>query len=302
MSEPAAGAVGRAHGKVILLGEHAVVHGAPALAMAIPSGVLVRAIPAKGDLSLRVPAWDLDARTGDGTPSGEALLGLARAIGLDPEGASLVGETRLPPRAGLGASAAVAAASARALCSLFGLSPSGKTLFAAVQESEKVFHGNPSGLDASAALDGGLLRFTRALGSSPLAAPAPPLVVAHSGSAGDTRAAVSRFAGTLERGGEEGRDRLERIARLVDEGAGALARGDLRGFGGIMDENHEHLAWFGVSTPDLDRLCRTAREAGALGAKLTGGGGGGCAIALVEAGDDRVAARLAESGFEVVIP
>ena len=86
---------------------------------------------------------------------------------------------------------------------------------------------------------------------------------------------------------------------LFREGKPRLGR-DLEKLGHAMNENHRHLAWFGVSTTRLDRIVTVAREAGALGAKLTGGGGGGCAVILTQPEDTSVAAKLALAGFEVI--
>jgi mevalonate kinase len=218
-------------------------------------------------------------------------------------GAHLTGESDLPPRAGLGSSAALATAVARCLASFHGIELDRERLFAAVQSAERVFHGNPSGLDATVAIGGGVLRFDRANGPDPLDVAAPELVLAHSGAEGRTRETVAEFARTLENRPDEGRQRLARICELVEQGIAALERGDLRVLGRAMDESQEQLAWFGVSTADLDRICDIARSAGALGAKLTGGGGGGCAVALVRADDRRPVVRAVEAaGYEVLWP
>ncbi|MFO8073037.1 MAG: mevalonate kinase [Polyangia bacterium] len=293
-------AVGRAAGKAILLGEHAVVHGEPALAAALPIGVEAAARPAAGPLAVHVSSWDYRAAIGDGSEGGRALEALALSLGLEPRGVALEALAEVPPRAGLGSSAALAAAAARGLIALAGADPGEAKLFEAVQASERVFHGNPSGLDAAVALRGGLLRFRR--GAEPLAleAAVPPLVICHSGEPGRTRLAVEAFARRLE-SSAEAKQRLARIGELVSAGEESLLGGDLVSLGRAINENHEQLAWFGVSTPALDRICSVARELGALGAKLTGGGAGGCAIALVEPQRRaRLAAELAAAGVEVV--
>ncbi|MCP4601530.1 MAG: mevalonate kinase [Proteobacteria bacterium] len=293
-------AVGRASGKVILLGEHAVVHGSYALALGIKRGVRISARESSGALSLSVRNWDRCFKVDDGTREGQALEKLVRALGIEPDGISLEALFEIPTRAGLGSSAALSAAAARAIVSLRKIEATQERLFEAVQAAERVFHGNPSGLDAKAALQGGVLLFSRSQGVRPVDAAAPPLLVVHSGQEGDTHETVARFTARLKESGKEGASRLSRISSLVERGVTALKQGDLKTLGQLMNENQEQLSWFGVSTTTLDRISRLALEAGALGAKLTGGGGGGCAVVLTEPGDTSVVRQLASAGFKSV--
>jgi mevalonate kinase len=294
-------AEGRAGGKVILLGEHAVVHGTGAIALCLEGRTAVEARWAQGPTALEVAPWGLASRVDGDGPADAALRDLVAALGAPLEGISLHGSTSLPSRAGLGASASIAAASARAIAALTDRATTESDLFSAVQASERVFHGNPSGVDAAAVLGEGLLRFSRAAGVERAEGAAPALVVVHSGEAGETGGTVRQFAARLASGGAEAQRRLRAIGEIVERGLAALARGDMEALGDLMDEDHEQLSWFGVSTAALDRACAAARGAGALGAKLTGGGGGGCAIALVRS-DDRagVTAALKQAGFRVV--
>ncbi len=300
MTPKARSAIGYAGGKVILLGEHAVVHGTNALALGLSRGVRVTAREAPGALSLDISDGNLSCAADDGSPEGRAIAALALAIGIEPRGVALEAKIGLPTRAGLGSSAALASAAARALASFHQIEPSPDQLFEAVQASERVFHGNPSGLDARVVLEGGVVLFSRADGARPIAASVPSLLVVHSGEDGETHAMVARFAARLNESGDEGRSRLARIATLVDVGAQALERRDFVTLGQVMNENHELLGWFGMSTRRLDRIVTIAREAGALGAKMTGGGGGGCAVILIPPGDTSIARWLAAAGYESV--
>jgi mevalonate kinase len=293
--------IGRAGAKVILLGEHAVVHGTPAIAIGLRDRTEIAARFASGPTALEVAPWGLCARVDGSGTADAALRDLFDALGAPFAGVALAGTTALPARAGLGASASVAAAAARAVCGLLGREPSFAELHAAVQASERSFHGNPSGIDAAAVLAPGVMRYSRARGVEPLDLAAPELVIVRTDDPGDTRVTVAAFAARLEAEPAEGKRRLEAIRAIVEAGGTALARRDLAALGRLLDENHEQLAWFGVSTAALDRACAAARSAGALGAKLTGGGGGGCAIALVRPGERAlVSARLAVSGFTLV--
>jgi hydroxymethylglutaryl-CoA reductase len=78
---------------------------------------------------------------------------------------------------------------------------------------------------------------------------------------------------------------------------GALQEGRLAEVGELMNINQGYLSALGVSTPELERLCTIARDEGALGAKLTGAGGGGAVIALVDEGADRVAQAFKQAGY-----
>jgi len=301
MSDSSDSAVGRAGGKVILLGEHAVVHGAPAIAVCLEDRTEVTARRRAGPTALEMPSWGICARVDGRALADAALAGLIDALGAPRDGLSLCGETMLPARAGLGASASIAAAAARAVSTLLGRDPSNAELHQAVQASERATHGNPSGIDAAAVLGAGVMRFSRAEGAVRLDVPPPELVIVHTGAPGDTRLTVAAFAARLAAEPIEGPRRLDSIRGIVERGVDALGRRDVAALGRLMDENQEQLAWFGVSTEALDRACAEARAAGALGAKLTGGGGGGCAIALVRPGDRRrVAARLEAAGFALV--
>lgn len=285
---------GFGHGKVILLGEHAVVHGQPALAAGIATGVRMTARPGTG--VLRVPAWNLEARAGDGSQVGEALqalLGELQAGGLD-----LDGEAGLPPSAGLGSSAAFSVAAARAIMAATGQAEDSTRLAAAASASEKIFHGAPSGVDAAAAAQGGVGRYTRAEGWKAVPLPAPfKLCVGLSGQVRNTRTLVTRVGHLLER---EPRARriVEMLGELADAGSAAVGQGELGALAGFMDLAHGLLAALGVSSPELEALIHGARAAGAEGAKLTGAGGGGAAIALAPGREHAVLARWNSDGFD----
>lgn len=275
-------ATGQAGSKVILLGEHAVVHGTDALAVGLPGGTAVTARPADGPLQLEVPAWQLCSRV-DGKAAGDrALRDLAAVLSAPLTGIALFAEAAIPPRAGLGSSASLAAACAIALCRYRGGTMEDGQILSAIHASERVFHTNPSGVDAAAVLHPGCLQFNRKTGHRMLAVSPPRLVVVFSGKEGATGEMVTRFARRMADDPAEGDARVARVQSLVEEGMRALQRGDWTALGQCMNENHTLLQWFGVSCPELDDICRIALRHGAAGAKLTGGGGGGCAIVLVD--------------------
>src|SRR6185503_13143272 len=104
-------------GKIILLGEHEVVYGFPALAAALDRGVKIDAVPtpAGGPLRIDVPSWNLKLAADDDHSFARGLSAIADAVGLGRPPLSLIGDAQIPPGAGLGASAAFAVAISRAL-------------------------------------------------------------------------------------------------------------------------------------------------------------------------------------------
>jgi mevalonate kinase len=289
---------GFGHGKVILVGEHAVVHGHTALAAGISTGIAVeaRAGRAPGESRLSVPAWNLEASASDGTPVGRALEAIIRRI--EAPGLDFMADARIPSRAGLGSSAALSVAIARAAAGAVGRGDATDAIDAAVMAAEEVFHGSPSGIDAAAAKSGVTGRFTRAGGWRPV--PVLQKITICIGLSGRPRdtvaqvAAVGRLRARLPVAGEV----LALLGRLADEAGDALAKGDVDGLGRIMDASHGLLAALRLSSPELDTLVHGARAAGAVGAKLTGAGGGGAVIALAPGHTRDVLARWKAAGYE----
>jgi mevalonate kinase len=285
---------GFGHGKVIIVGEHAVVHGHAALAAGISTGIAVEA--RRGEGRLRVPGWNLEASAGDGTPVGRALEAIVRRI--EAPALDFVADARIPSRAGLGSSAALATAVARAAVAAAGQANAADLVDEAVAAAEEVFHGSPSGIDAAAAKSGLCGRFSRAGGWRPV----PVLqkitfCVGLSGRPRDTAAQVAAVGRLRERLPAAG-DVLALLGRLADDAAGALAKGDVDGLGRIMDAAHGLLAALRLSSPELEVLVHGARAAGAVGAKLTGAGGGGAVIALAPGHERDVLGRWRAAGYD----
>jgi len=290
-------AVARAPGKVILLGEHAVVYGRPALAAAIEltaeayaeeraDGVMEVSCP---DLGVSGAYVDGVYEPAEGGPEGEeAVKPVAASVehiltakGVR-RGVKVEVRSHIPPSSGLGSSAAVSVAAAAAAAYAVGLDVEAGDVCEAAYAGERVVHGSPSGIDNAVSTYGGVLLF-RAGGFRRVDVKVSPTVVL-----GDT--GVRRRTGNLVARVRELRSRMTDVVEAVMDAVSAMAlrasdalkRGDLREVGELMTMNHSMLKALGVSSPELDRLVEASMEAGALGAKLTGAGGGGCMVALVE--------------------
>jgi mevalonate kinase len=286
--------IGVGHGKVILLGEHTVVYGHPAIAAGLPLGVRARVRPGSGQV--RAPAWKLAIRIGDGSPVARALGRLCAVLGADGGALDFDLEAELPAGAGLGSSAAVAVAVARAVGARTGAGDA--DLEVAVAASESVFHGNPSGVDAAAALHGGIGVFRKAEGWKPASVRQKlKLCIGLTGRGRSTADLVERV-GHLSGRMPAARRAIDLLGELSTAGLEALAVGDIDSLGRLFDLAHGVLAGLRLSTPELDRLVHGARAAGAIGAKLTGAGGGGAVIALAPSHRNDVIERWRADGFE----
>ncbi|MDH5673088.1 MAG: mevalonate kinase [Myxococcales bacterium] len=295
-------------GKVILLGEHAVVHGRPALAAALQRGAEARTVAAEGP-ELEVATWELLLRAhGERDPGPHAMLQSAFEALLEayepPPALRVQVELSLPGGAGLGGSAALSVAVVRALDAALGLTRSDDEVAEMAQRAERVFHGNPSGIDAAMAAHGGVCRFERATGVRTVRPARPlPLVVGYSGEQGSTKQTVASVARQFEREPERVGEIFDAITAVVQNGQRAIEEGELDRLGQLMILNQKLLSSLLLSTPRLEEMCQAACEAGAYGAKLTGGGGGGCMIALCEGPEvsAKVAAAIEAQGREAFI-
>jgi mevalonate kinase len=276
----------RASGKVILLGEHAVVYGVPGIAAGIERGARAHArvleAGARSTLSLGGDTFVADP---NGRDLDRAFAALASELSSPVEVAA---EADLPPGGGLGCSAALAVAIARAsygACAGALLDERKPEARAHILERaaawERVFHGNPSGIDTAAAAIGSCLRFERGVGPTPIAAPVDLwLAIGSSGKGASTKEMVEGLAHLKERKPDLVGKFLSGVESLVKNAELAILHADAAALGQLLDLNQMLLAGVLISTESIEDMCRLARQAGALGAKLTGSGGGGSVIAL----------------------
>jgi mevalonate kinase len=290
VSEPGASAGGRAGGKVILLGEHVVVYGRPAVAAGLPIGLRAEVLAGLG------PLLEGDPGARDDVRPRELVRAAATLVGLDPGDVVVRVQSELPPGRGFGSSAALAVAVLRALAAHAGRTLAHAEELELGRQLEAVFHGTPSGIDPAAAALGGCFHFVR--GEPPTVTPVRlarplPLVIAFDDSERSTGEVVAALRARREAAPERYDALFDAVAAVVEEGVAAASSGNLPELGRAFDRNQALLETLGVSSTDTDRAVRAARRAGALGAKLTGGGAGGAIIALAPDAEPVVAALTA---------
>ena len=277
---------GSAAGKVILLGEHGVVYGRHALALPIPDAVHVT-LEEADDLEHELPD--------------EYVTCLLDALGVEQRNWRIHVDSRLPLGKGLGSSAAIAVATARAFDRKLGLGLDKARINDVAFEVEKLAHGTPSGIDNTLATYAAPMLFSNADGLQfdviEPSGPAPVLVAW-----GDETGKTSeQVAGVRARHEQAGFDAIfDEMDRLSCEGARLLAAGDWDQLGALMNICHGLLNAIGVSTPGLERMVTLARNGGAVGAKLTGAGGGGSIVALCPGNIDEVRNALRRAGYNTL--
>jgi mevalonate kinase len=207
---------------------------------------------------------------------GRVLEKYGENVGINVEITSTV-----PVAAGLGSSAAVVVAVTTAVGALLDMNMSKEDIFKIAYEAEKLVHGTPSGVDPAISTFGGTLLYQMDTGFKPLEVKADiPLVIGDTGVERSTRVQVEKVREVKQRYPQIVQPMMSAAREIVLRALDAFNKNDLETLGGLMNLNQALLYGVGVSDESLEWLINAARKAGALGAKLTGAGGGGCMIAL----------------------
>ena len=296
-----------APGKAILLGEHAVVYGRPAIAIPVrevcaraevsslpgaPAGTVVVDAP---DVGLSGDLAGLDPSH----PIPRIILDTLHALGPGLAPAFRLRVTSsIPIASGMGSGAAVSVAIARALSQHLGLPLSPDEISSLAFAVERIHHGTPSGIDNTVIAHRQPVYFR--LGSPPApfeVAGRMHLVLGDTGVASPTATAVGMVR-DRRRADPPTYERLfDALGQATEQARGLLEAGRIAEVGPLMDSCHLALKEIGVSSPGLDTLVRAARAAGAWGAKLSGAGLGGTMLALTPQDSiDRVRQELAAAG------
>ncbi|MCZ6890867.1 MAG: hydroxymethylglutaryl-CoA reductase, degradative [Gammaproteobacteria bacterium] len=305
---PDAGPRSSACGKVILLGEHAVVYGRSALAAPIPLAVEARVMDAKADIHLLIPRWGLEQRLKplDENPQGVTgiLALLIDRLELSERKMSIEVFPHVPRAMGLGGSSALAVAIIRALSEHYNLDLDNERVNALAFECEKAAHGTPSGVDNTVATYGSTVVYQKVDDEPTFTelslAKSVPMVVGMSGKQGLTATAVAQVRRAWERHPARYEAIFDQIEVLTRAAVDAIRDGELNELGELMNLCHGYLNALQLSTPELEELIHIARRNGAVGAKLTGGGGGGSIVTLCPDDPDRVADAMKAAGYDTL--
>jgi mevalonate kinase len=292
MPTPVKQATGGQHngfGKVILFGEHVVVHGAAAIVAGVSeyTDCSLRVLPGKPGLEVvdnrpAVPGYKVAKR--DEQKLAHNLVLKHHQIDLSKDGLEATLGGPLVPSSGIGASASDVVALSRALNELYNLKLTEDQVNHSAFVGEGGYHGTPSGVDNTAATFGGLLtyqktakgpKFTKMPSKTPLY-----LVVVSTGITASTTKIVGEVREIKEKQPEHFAGIMRDYQTVFDAATDAIKAGDIDRLGQLMNENHRICQRMTVSCDELEAIVTTARSAGALGAKMSGTGRGGIAVAL----------------------
>jgi mevalonate kinase len=302
---------GSGFGKTILFNEHFVVHGVPGIVSAIHSAA---------DAEVKQDGKGITVEDRRKSVKGyaekkkvqqiESIERMVEALKLDPKNISFkiwLGGN-LPGFSGIGASAASSVAIARAIADEFELDLQDEKINDVAYEAEKAYAGTPSGIDNTAATFGGLIWFKRNLTGGPntierLNIKEPvEIVIGNTGIVANTKAMIAGVAKRKNKYPKKYDALFKQAENLAFTARKELEEFNLKEVGKLMNENHRLLQEIEVSSKELDYLVNLAWQQGAFGAKLTGGGGGGCMVALTPGEDlqEAVASAMEQQGFEVL--
>jgi len=281
--------------KIILFGEHAVVYGQPAVAVPV-SSVRARAVvranldPGRAKMHISAPDIDLDADVQDlaqDHPLRVAVQALLTELNIpSPPPCSIQLTSTIPVASGLGSSAAVSVALIRAVAGFMGHPLPDEKVSALAYEAEKVHHGTPSGIDNTVVTYAKPVYYQKGQGAEIVhIKKAFNLLIGDTGHPSSTAETVRHVRDAHHKDPDRFEGLFRGIGTLTDQARTALEEGNPLALGPLMDDNHALLQEMGVSSRRLDELVQLARQAGALGAKLSGGGRGGNMIALVREGE-----------------
>ncbi|KAF0107781.1 MAG: mevalonate kinase [Anaerolineaceae bacterium] len=278
-----------APGKIILFGEHAVVYGRPALAVPVTQVRATATVSknSRGGIWVEAPNVNLSSelsRLAPDHPLAAAINSVFPALGISrPPACTVYIQSTIPVAAGLGSSAAVSVAVIRALSEFLGQPLPDERVSALAYEAEKLHHGTPSGIDNTVITYARPVYFAkgRPLQTFRLGAPFT-IVIGDTGISALTKESVGDLKKLWAADQPRWEKVFDRVGEIVWRARQAIERGDIPSLGKLMDANHALLQEMTVSSRELDRLVEAGRRAGALGAKMSGGGRGGNMIALVE--------------------
>ena len=263
--------IGKAHSKIILLGEHSVVYGYPAIA-----------VPLK---NIEIECEILESKTNfccnENDTLSVAIFTALKYLKKEKEKIKYSIKSEIPTKRGMGSSAAVSIAAVRAVFDYFDQKIETDLLEKLVNVAEITAHQNPSGLDAKTCLSEKPIKFIKNKGFSYIDINLGAyLVIADSGIYGNTKEAVEK----VRKLGKIAKEPLKNLGELTEKFESLIKNKfeteKVKKIGQIMTNANDELKKIGVTIEKTEILVEKALENGASGAKISGGGLGGCIIAL----------------------
>lgn len=293
---------GQASGKIILMGEHSVVYGEPAIAFPFQETFISTSV--ESSTTMMLDCHYFSGKLSEVPPHLKSVKEVVTQtlVALQQEKAlfKITLTSTIPAERGMGSSAATAVSIVRALFDYFDIPCTSERLLPLVDHAEKIAHGNPSGIDAAATSGDKPIFFIKGhpLKTFPMNVSHAYLIVADTGIKGQTREAVSDVAHLFNQDKKQIAPRISELGRLAKLAKQAISADDVQTLGQVMNQAQDELKALSVSNDKLDQLVKTARDNGALGAKLTGGGRGGCMISLADSKEQatNIASALKENG------
>jgi mevalonate kinase len=283
--------IASAPGKAILFGEHSVVYGKPAIAMAINKRVQVKILEGSKNIikvNLRdlgiYGQIDLKNNTIFSNSSNKGILKyvLSSIKKIHEEsGLDISIDVNVPIGGGLGSSAAITVALIAALSKYNNINLKKEEIAKFAHEVELEVQNSASPLDTFISTYGGIIYLKKG-GKEifPLDIKSDiPIVVGYTNSRGDTGKLIEKVKYRKENYPEIMNPIIDSIESVTDEAKESILKNDENRIGELMNINHGLLDALGVNTLALSNMVYTARNAGALGSKITGAGGGGSIIA-----------------------
>ncbi len=288
-------------GKIILFGEHAVVYGRPALAIPVTqvhADAEILDSDSKG-IWIHASGVNLHAELNTLPPDHPIASVIHNFLFLSrqspsPFGRGVRGEGRfpnlqisitstIPVASGLGSGAAVTVALVRALAAHLHYPMTDEEVNAFAYDIEKLHHGTPSGIDNTVVTYAKPVYFIKSQPIEIFKVGAPfTILIGDTGISAPTKESVTDVKKLWEADKSKWESVFDRVGEIAKSAREKIETGDWRLLGELMNQNHALLQEMTVSLPELDLLVEAAKNAGALGAKLSGGGRGGNMIALVE--------------------
>ncbi|WP_056966347.1 mevalonate kinase [Apilactobacillus ozensis] len=282
--------IGMSHAKIILMGEHSVVYNKPAIALPVTSVALRVEIEPNIENSILI---DSDYYRGKLNNVPVNMLGVKKLIHqtlkkIDKENEhfKMFVKSDIPSERGMGSSAATAIGIIKAICNYFNQPINREELLKLSDVEEKITHGNPSGLDAATVSSNYPIWFIHGKKNEQIPFNINGyLIIADSGIRGRTDIAVNYVRELVNNKNKVAIDSINNLGKATIEAKECLAKGNIKKLGNLMNFAHTQLQNIQVSHPLVDKMVSTAKFSGALGAKLTGSGLGGCVISIADSLD-----------------